>query len=131
MIGSPVRVVGSVYNKTGIVHLEATADYTLVAECARCSSPIRKTVTVPVSHVLITHENEEDSDEYIVVDGAQLDLRQLTLEDIFLSLPSKLLCSEDCKGLCPYCGADLNTTTCACKAPGDPRFDVLRSLMNE
>lgn len=58
-----------------------------------------------------------------------LDLEELILSDILLELPTKLLCKEDCKGLCPHCGCNLNHQSCDCnKAYHDPRWDVLNTL---
>ncbi len=133
LIASDVHVSGSVFKKTGIVTLKAEAAYLLSAECAKCGAPIRRTETVPVEHVLIgqaeTEEEEDDYDEsYIVLDDLRLDLDELVGEDIFLAMPYRFLCKEDCKGLCPQCGADLNAGPCACKPATDPRWDALKDL---
>ncbi len=128
LIASPVRVSGKVFNKTGIVNLRAEAEYTLHAECARCSAPISKKTAVKVEHCLIAHAENEDNDYYIVVENMRLDLDALVSEDIFLAMPPRFLCSEDCKGLCPVCGADLNVSPCNCGGATDPRWDVLKNL---
>jgi uncharacterized protein len=127
-VSSDVRVSGKVFNKTGIVTLTATAVYTLKAECARCNAPIVRETVVPVEHCLIAHAENEDNDYYIVVENLRLDLDALVSEDIFLAMPARFLCKEDCKGLCSICGADLNTTTCGCVQPTDPRWDDLKHL---
>ena len=131
VIASPVRVAGSVFNKTGIVHLEFSAEYALETDCARCGAPIRKTVRETFSHILITHSENEAQDLYIVVDDLHFDLDALVAEDLFLAMPSRYLCRPDCKGLCPRCGADLNLGDCGCKPATDPRWDALKELMNE
>ena len=128
MIVSPVHVSGRVFNKTGIVYLEASAEYELSAVCARCNAPIRKQVSVPLSHCLIAHAENDEDDYYIVVENMRLDLDSLAAEDIYLAMPSRFLCKESCKGLCSICGADLNRTTCSCADPTDPRWDVLKQL---
>ncbi len=126
LIASPVHVCGSVYNKTGIVTLDAFADYTLCAECARCTAQINRSVSVPVKHCLITRSENEENDYYIVVDNLHLDLDALVSEDIYLAMPSRFLCKDDCKGLCGICGANLNETVCGCVKPADPRWDDLK-----
>ena len=128
-IASPVRVSGSVFNKTGIVRLEADVVYTLGAECARCNMPIKREERLDIEHELIAHAENEDNDYYIVVDNMRLDLDALVSEDIFLSMPSRFLCKEDCRGLCSMCGANLNETTCNCLKPTDPRWDALKNLL--
>lgn len=64
----------------------------------------------------MTHLDEEDTGEFIVVEGMRLDLTALVREDLLLALPAKFLCREDCKGLCPICGKNLNDGSCSCKS---------------
>ena len=131
VIASPVQVKGSVFNKTGIVRLEAAVSYRLKTDCARCGAPIEKTVELPVSHILITHSENEAQDLFIVVDDLHFDLDALISEDLFLAMPPRYLCRPDCRGLCPQCGADLNLGNCGCARQTDPRWDALKSLINE
>ena len=128
VIASPVRVSGRVFNRTGIVRLEATARYLLNAVCARCNAPVTGERTVPIDHTLVAHAESEESDDFIVAENMLLDLDALVSEDIFLAMPYRFLCSDSCKGLCPVCGADLNVSPCHCAKPADPRWDVLKSL---
>ena len=130
-ISRPVIVEGVVRNRAELLSLELTAYTTLDAVCDRCAEPFSKSFRVPVSHILVNELNNEDNDEYIVVPSMELDIEQLTLEDIYLYLPSKLLCKEDCKGVCPSCGANLNKARCSCKKAVDPRFEALLSLLDE
>ncbi len=128
MIASPVSVSGEIFNKAGIVTLCANAEYVLNAICARCNAPISKQTKVCIDHCLIPHAENDENDYYIVVDNMRLDLDALIREDIYLSMPSRFLCKESCKGLCSICGADLNKTTCACRKTTDPRWDVLKDI---
>lgn len=128
LIASAVHVRGRVFNQTGIVRLEAQASYVLSAVCAKCTAPIKRQISVPVEHILISHSENEDNDLYIVVEDMHFHLDELVSEDIFLSMPSRFLCREDCKGLCSVCGADLNQGKCACAKPTDPRWDALKDL---
>jgi len=57
-----------------------------------------------------------------------LDLAPLARDAILLDLPLAPLCREDCAGLCPYCGIDLNDETCDCQGPVDPRWATLDEL---
>ena len=129
-VASPVAVKGRAYNKTGIVHLDAAAEYTLKTRCARCGCAVERTVRVPVRHVLLAHLENEDDDLYIVCDRMHLDLDSLISEDVVLAMPPRWLCREDCKGLCSICGADLNEGPCGCKPAADPRWDALKDIMN-
>ena len=74
----------------------------------------------------------EEDDEYRVLDHheQEIDIDQNVMESLLLEVPMKRLCSEDCKGLCPRCGANLNYETCNCHIETiDPRFEKLRDLL--
>ena len=75
-------------------------------------------------------ENENDDyDDYIVVENNVLDLDALINEEIQLFLPIKMLCKEDCKGLCQGCGKNLNYEKCECEKEVDPRLAALSDLL--
>ena len=73
----------------------------------------------------------DDNDEYIVVEDNVLDLTELVCEDIILSLPTRFLCREDCKGICSKCGKNLNEGKCDCKKDIDPRMAALLELLED
>lgn len=131
MITSPVKVTGYIKNSSGVVSISAVADFSVTAQCAKCAKQICKKLDVPVEHYLTAQLNNEDNDDYILVEDMVLDLNELVSEDIFLSLPSRFLCKPDCKGLCPICGKDLNEGKCACKKEIDPRLSVLQQLLSD
>jgi uncharacterized protein len=99
--------------------------------CRRCLAA----VSVPVSedvHALFVEAGDEvaeDPDAYRLPSHAQvIDLRPAIREQWLLGMPSFVLCREDCKGLCPRCGADLNAGPCSCPPVTDSRWEALRSL---
>ncbi len=86
---------------------------------------------VEVCRVLVLEENQVESAETRGI-GEHVDLDDLVREQILLALPTRQLCRDDCKGLCPTCGANLNQTTCDCSAEEiDPRFAALAQLLAE
>ncbi len=127
---APVRVSGSAGNYTGIVELRAKAEFELETSCDRCAKPITLPQETEIFHTLVTHLNDESNDELMLVNELRFDLDPLITEDIFLDLPSKLLCSEDCKGVCPRCGKDLNQGSCSCEKEVDPRLAALKQLLD-
>ena len=127
---TPVRVSGSVGNHTGVVELSAKAEFVLDMDCDRCAKPIKLALTADVFHTLVTSLNDEANDELLLIHALRFDLDPLVTEDIFLELPSKFLCSEDCKGVCPKCGKDLNTGSCSCEKEIDPRLAALKQLLD-
>lgn len=128
---TPVALKGEITNKAGIVSLCANADLTLTAVCDRCADDFSRRFSVPIEHILVSKLNNEDDDNFIVVENLKLDIERLTLEDIYLYLPSKLLCKDSCKGVCQACGANLNKTSCNCKKPIDPRFEALLDMLDD
>lgn len=127
---TPVRVIGSVGNHTGVVELNAVAEPVLELNCDRCAKPITVPLQIKIFHTLVTHLNDETNDELLLINELRFDVGALVTEDIFLELPAKFLCSEDCKGVCPKCGKDLNTGSCSCSKETDPRLDVLKQLLD-
>lgn len=128
---SPVCVVGSVANKAGIVTLKAEASFTYSGNCDRCAEPFCRDYRVKMEHTLALHLENEENDAFLLVENGVLDVDELALSDILLALPTKMLCEEDCKGLCPFCGQNLNQSHCNCKKPVDPRLEALMQLLEE
>lgn len=128
---TPVNVKGSVSNRASIVYLEYTISFTLNLNCDRCLDAFSRDFKFTVEQILVTELNT-DNDEYIVVEDFKLELDELCLSDILLSLPSKLLCSNDCKGLCQKCGVNLNQHSCLCNQKEiDPRLAVLSQFLDK
>lgn len=125
-----IKVKGSVYNRTGIVSLDAEAGFTIETQCDRCAAEVKREMTVPVKHTLVTELNDDDNDMFYLVDDLNFNLDELVREDVLLSLPTKVLCREDCKGFCIYCGTNLNEKQCDCKKPVDPRLEALKKFLD-
>jgi uncharacterized protein len=71
----------------------------------------------------------QEEDEYVIAEGA-IDLNLLLNDAVMLSLPIKHLCTEECKGLCQWCGKNLNEGECGCvREVIDPRLEVLKTLL--
>lgn len=126
---SPVKVKGIVKNNTGIVTLGADVELIYSASCDRCAEETEKKFNFNFSHNLIASLSNEDNDDFLVVSDMRLDLDELIEEDVNLELPTKFLCSEDCKGVCVMCGKNLNKDQCDCKKPIDPRLEGLLQFL--
>ena len=101
--------------------------------CDRCLEDVRHEFVLNVTkHVdvgLSDAELTEELDESNFIDGYHLDVDKLLYNEILSGWPEKVLCREDCKGLCKVCGRNLNTGSCDCEEPGlDPRMSVVRDL---
>lgn len=129
---SPVEVKGTVKSYDGSARLRANVSFDFSIPCDRCAEQIERHYDFSFSHILVRSlENNEDDDRFIEVREEQLDLDELMREDILLELPTKFLCREDCKGLCPVCGKNLNKGPCGCSEhSADPRLEVLEKLIH-
>ena len=87
------------------------------------------TAAVSYSCILAEELQNEEDDEILLLEDGKVDVGELAREAFILDMDTKTLCSEDCKGLCPHCGADLNLGPCSCKKDVDPRLAVLAKLL--
>lgn len=102
--------------------------------CDRCLKPVETAVDFHIEQAVDLDENsseEEEPEEKDYIDGYSLDVDRLVFGEIMLSIPGKILCKDDCKGLCPVCGADLNAAECGCDRESlDPRMSVFKDILN-
>ena len=126
----PLRITGAVTVRAGVVTLSARAGFVYHGACDRCLTPFTKTYDIPLEHTLVTTLENEENDGFILLDNYQLNLDDLVLADVLLELPYKSLCREDCRGLCPLCGKNLNEGLCGCNRKSvDPRLAILGQLL--
>lgn len=115
---------------------DGKVDTTALFECSRCLKKYTQVLKADFRFLLKEEKEqiilESEDRENQVLSGSFFRLDDLVRESLTLSIPLKSLCKEDCKGLCPSCGADLNVTTCECrKEEIDPRWEKLRDLKSE
>ncbi|TDI89140.1 MAG: DUF177 domain-containing protein [Candidatus Dadabacteria bacterium] len=111
---------------TGNVHLS------IQTSCSRCVEPVRIELSPYVSLVLSPADkisDEDDDLEHETYRDDEIDLSNYLMEQIAISLPIKVVCNEDCKGLCTICGTNLNQETCTCESEKvNPKFAILKNL---
>lgn len=126
-------VKGSVKDMAGYITLKLEANVKYDTVCARCLAPVSETKLISFDKTVVTEQTElqnDENDDYIISKDGFIDADEALVEQILLELPLKHLCKDDCKGLCPKCGTDLNKGSCGCNLhEPDPRFDVLRKLL--
>ena len=128
---SPVKIEGAVTGKSGFAELKFTASFHFSVPCDRCARQIEKDLCYPFSHILVVSLENDNDDRFVEVHDERLNLDELAREDILLQLPTKFLCKEDCKGICPVCGKNLNDGPCGCNIQQtDTRFDMLKNLIH-
>ena len=127
----PVEIKGSVTNKASLVELDAAVTYIYEADCDRCGIYTAKKHTLHIQKSLAPSIEGEESDSILLTPDMKLDLDELVYSEIIVSLPMKHLCNEDCKGICPKCGKNLNEGKCGCPEKEiDPRLSALADLLN-
>jgi len=133
----PVRLVlGATMTATGQVLVTGVVEAPLLRECRRCLAPVHLTLRPEVALVWtepseLGAESADDGEEVRILEpgAGEIDLGEAIREELILAAPTLVVCREDCKGLCPRCGADLNDGPCGCASDDrDPRWDPLRAL---
>jgi uncharacterized protein len=127
-IEGPSRAAGSVVNNAGVLTFSAIADATCVCVCARCLKGFKLPVHQRISAILTDGSDDGNLDGYAIVDD-KIDLDEIIGAEFLLAMEHRLLCRDDCAGLCERCGADLNEGPCDCKPEPDPRLAVLAQLL--
>lgn len=125
----PVETKGLVRNTAGLLELSLSAWTTLDFVCDRCGKEFLQEKEVSYSCMLAEELQNEDSDEIVLLEDGRVDVGDLARTEFILGMDTKTLCSEDCKGLCPRCGADWNIGPCSCKKEPDPRMAALAKLL--
>ncbi|MBU5420981.1 DUF177 domain-containing protein [Acetanaerobacterium sp. MSJ-12] len=124
-----LHIVGEAVNRAQIAELHFAVSGRVETVCDRCLDPISRAFEYRYTHTLVK-ESPNGPDEDIIVDGDAVHLDQVAITDLRLDFPLKFLCREDCKGLCPLCGANLNQGDCGCdKRQIDPRLEALKELL--
>ncbi len=126
------------YYRAGLdVFFQGTLHGDVLGSCARCLEEYGFGLDQPFTFVLTpraaagTDAGEQSTEDMALsfYQGKEIDFTPLVHEQMILSLPTRPLCGEGCRGLCPRCGANLNTGPCGCPAaPADPRLAVLHTL---
>ena len=116
--------------------LEGKAFLSLRIPCSRCLEPVEVPFELELCQDLDMDKSEEeraeDLDEQPYVSGYYLDVDQLIGNELLLNLPMKILCREDCKGICNQCGMNLNRGSCSCEGSlPDPRMSVIQDLFQQ
>ena len=130
-ITRPVLAQGSVTNHAGALVLEGTASSLLDLVCDRCGKEFSREKRVTLDSLVAQELEDEENDEILLMEGTELDLDQVVTEAFVLAMDTKNLCSDDCKGLCAGCGANLNVEPCRCRPEVDPRLAALAQLLDK
>ena len=129
-IKQPPRAAGSVINSAGALTLSAIVDAECICVCARCLKEFEYPVHQQVSVYLTEGDEEGEDPKVYFFQGDFIDAGDIILSEFMMEHDQRLVCREECAGLCEKCGADLNGGPCNCKDEIDPRLAVLGQLLD-
>ena len=115
--------------------IQGTVDFTALIPCGRCLEEVPTKIhfdiekKLPINGAEVSEEEMDESD-YLI--GFDLDVDRLIYEEILVNWPMKVLCNEDCKGICKVCGINLNKGDCNCQRTElDPRMAAFQDVFNK
>jgi uncharacterized protein len=136
-VKAPLSVSLLYYRAGSEIFVSGTLDAVTTAACSRCAEEFDLSNHRRFRYVLAAQAMGDEKDfalraedlEFSFYQGDEIDLSPLVREQVLLALAERPLCREECRGLCPQCGANLNEGDCGCIVGDfDPRLAVLRSL---
>lgn len=129
-LAAPVRVSGQLSRSgAGRYYWAGEVATQVRAVCRRCLAPVELAISAPVRWWFTDDPLADDPSAWVIAAHATvLDLGASVREELILSVPSYVLCREDCRGLCPGCGEDLNLGSCTCRRSSDPRWGPLDAI---
>lgn len=132
---SPIQTRFNVVRVGESLTASGSTSFAVRHECVRCLKSFKSSFSVDFGFILQKGEpnSQEEAEAEAIIwikeEAGLLDLSDEIRDHVLLEIPMNPVCSDDCVGLCPSCGKNLNTDTCTCTgAPGDSRWDALREL---
>ena len=128
---SPIKLRLEAF-ETGKIRVNGSFEIVLSIPCDRCLEDVNEEISCDFDTVLLSEEirsRSDDAEETSFLEGNEFDVYEFVNLHVLMNLPSKVLCREDCKGLCPVCGCNLNNSTCECDSfVPDPRMAKIKDI---
>ena len=116
----------------GKAKLEGGVRRVFQTSCDRCLKEVPVVLELQFDRTVVPEAEEQDADELSLTEERQLDVETFVHNEILVNWPAKILCREDCKGICPVCGQNLNERECGCDTfVPDPRMAVIQDIFNK
>ena len=129
-IKQPARAAGSVVNRAEVLTFSANVDATCVCICARCLKEFEHQVHKQITAYLTEGGEDGGNPDGYFLQGDKADANEIIVTEFVLDMDDRILCSDDCAGLCGKCGQNLNEGLCGCKKETDPRLAVLANFFD-
>ena len=120
---SPINLELKLTYNNNQINLKGKMSFKINTQCSRCLKQISKDIVFDLEEVF----SKDEEESYNIVNNT-IDILPVIYDNLYLQLPNKFLCNEDCKGICQYCGKDKNLSKCNCEENQiDSRFAVLKN----
>ena len=133
-LGAPVMVSGRLQAiSDDRFYWQGKATTVIQGECRRCLTPVSVPLTLEIGALFSQDADaQDDPDSYAVApDATEVDVTSAVREELVLAAPRYAVCREDCKGICPQCGKDLNAGPCGCAPVIEARWQPLKALKDK
>ncbi len=134
-LNGDIRITGEVVNDGLFLKVAGVICAVADTNCHRCLKDFQQPVEIHFAEIYSSQDSRDPADadsEEVFFSGEEIDITELIRETLLLGEPLKIVCSDDCKGLCPRCGADLNLASCGCDRESiDPRLASLQKLLDK
>lgn len=143
-LNAPVFIEVRIFRTSHFIEVQGELTTTISTSCGRCLKALNQNLCESFSltftnEPFVIHEEGEAGEEgielsadelgLIAFEGDSIDLLEAFADQLYLALPLRPLCSQECKGLCPQCGIDLNNRECGCRSPDfNNKFSALKNL---
>ena len=125
----PFSIKGYVALKGDAGYLNGSIEGRVFTSCARCLKPVDYVCRADAEYYITDDIESDGMDDLLYIESDEIDLDEIFFQELLLNMKSTVLCSEDCKGLCPKCGANRNEHPCNClEGDDDNPFAALRDL---
>ena len=117
------------------VFIQVAVDLEVLIPCARCLEDVKTPIHFDIDKKLRIEEEmlvDDDMEEPDYLIGFELDVDKLVYAEILVNWPMRVLCKDDCKGICKVCGMNLNKGACSCQRTElDPRMAAIQDIFNK
>jgi len=134
VLADPVHVAGRLHTAgEGRFYWRGSLHTRMAGQCRRCLVPVPVPVVAEIDALFSADPDAlEDPSSYpLAPDATEIDLRPAVREELLLAVPRWVVCRDDCRGLCPRCGKDLNAGPCGCPPAVDQRWKGLAALKDK
>lgn len=120
---TPVTVKGVINYSNDVLKIDSEVNFKLLVVCDNCGESFEKDIKFDLNEKFIEQYDSHNEEDYLIKQTC-VEIDKPVIDNLLLNIPTKMLCKEDCKGLCAVCGKNKNFSTCSCEALMDHLEDL-------